>query len=75
MPARAEPAAGYIAPHFPYPDDNVLFTHRPLVSASKVIAPGGEQSTHRARIYQTTDNGATWSKLAGPVCRRAIIEN
>ena len=65
MPARAERAAGYIAPHFPFPDDNVLFTHRPLVSASKVIAPGGEQSTHRARIYQTTDNGATWSKLAG----------
>ena len=58
-------SSGYIAPHFPFPDDNVLFTHRPLVSASKVIAPGGEQSTHRARIYQTTDNGATWSKLAG----------
>ncbi len=58
-------SAGYIAPHFPYPDDNVMFSHRVLVSASKAIAPGGEQSTHRARIYQSTDNGANWSKLAG----------
>jgi hypothetical protein len=58
-------SSGYIAPHFPFPDDNVLFAHRLLVSPSKVIAPGGEQSTHRARIYQTTDNGANWNKLAG----------
>jgi hypothetical protein len=42
-----------------------MFSHRVLVSASKAIAPGGEQSTHRARIYQTTDNGTNWSKLAG----------
>ncbi len=56
---------GYIAPKFPYPDDNVMFTHRLLVSANKVIAPGGEQSNHQPRIYQTTDNGATWTKLAG----------
>ena len=55
---------GYISWHFPYPDDNVLFTHRLLVSANKVIAPGGEQSTHHPRIYQTTDNGANWTKLA-----------
>ncbi|HMJ06977.1 MAG TPA: hypothetical protein VK474_12025 [Chthoniobacterales bacterium] len=58
-------SSGYIAPQFPYPDDNVMFTHRALVSAAKVIAPGGEQSTHRARIYQTTNNGVTWTKLAG----------
>ncbi|MEO7317976.1 MAG: sialidase family protein, partial [Chthoniobacteraceae bacterium] len=57
-------STGYIAPHFPYPDDNVTFSHRMLISAGKVIAPGGEQSTHKARIYQTTDNGATWTKLA-----------
>lgn len=57
-------SSGYISWHFPYPDDNVLFTHRLLVGASKVIAPGGEQSTHRARLYQSTDNGANWSKLA-----------
>jgi hypothetical protein len=58
-------SSGYIAPHFPYPDDNVMFTHRALVSATKVIAPGGEQATHKARIYQTTNNGASWTKLAG----------
>jgi len=58
-------SSGYIAPHFPYPDDNVMFSHRVLVSATKAIAPGGEQSTHRARLYQTTDNGVNWSKLAG----------
>lgn len=57
-------SSGYIAPKFPYPDDNVMFTHRLLVSPTKVLAPGGEQNTHRARIYQTTDNGATWTKLA-----------
>jgi photosystem II stability/assembly factor-like uncharacterized protein len=57
-------SSGYISYHFPYPDDNVVFTHRALVSASKVIAPGGEQATHRARIYQSTDNGASWTKLA-----------
>ena len=57
-------STGYIAPQFPYPDDNVLFTHRPLISAGKVIAPGGEQSNHQARIYQTTNNGSTWTKLA-----------
>ena len=57
-------STGYIAPHFPYPDDNVTFSHRMLISAGKVIAPGGEQSTHKARIYQTTNNGASWTKLA-----------
>jgi hypothetical protein len=55
---------GYIAPHFPYPDDIVMFSHRVLISAGKVIAPGGEQGNHRARIYQTTDNGVNWTKLA-----------
>ncbi|HEX8680082.1 MAG TPA: hypothetical protein VF683_08990, partial [Chthoniobacterales bacterium] len=55
---------GYISYHFPYPDDNVVFTHRLLVSANKVIAPGGEQASHHPRIYQTTDNGANWTKLA-----------
>ncbi|MEA3213282.1 MAG: hypothetical protein QOE70_6339 [Chthoniobacter sp.] len=58
-------SSGYIAPRFPFPDDNVMFTHRLLISGSKVIAPGGEQSTHQARLYQTTDNGATWNKLSG----------
>ena len=58
-------SSGYIAPHFPYPDDIVMFSHRLLVSAGKVIAPGGEQSGHQARIYQTTNNGVTWTKLAG----------
>ena len=58
-------STGYIAPHFPYPEDTVMFTHRLLISANKVIAPGGEQSDHKARIYQTTDQGATWTKLAG----------
>ena len=58
-------SGGYIAPRFPFPDDNVMFAHRLLVSPGKVIAPGGEQSTHRPRIYQTTDDGATWTKLAG----------
>jgi xyloglucan-specific exo-beta-1,4-glucanase len=58
-------SSGYIAPQFPFPDDNVMFTHRLLISANKVIAPGGEQSTNRARLYQTIDNGATWTKLAG----------
>ncbi len=76
---RSGASSGYIAPHFPYPDDNVLFTHPPLVSAAKVIAPGGEQSTHRARIYQSTDNGANWTKLAAnglPTAdNREIIED
>ena len=57
-------STGYIAPHFPYPDDNVMFAHRVLISAGKVIAPGGEQATHKARIYQTTNNGVNWTKLA-----------
>ncbi|MEP6810836.1 MAG: hypothetical protein ABI992_11390, partial [Chthoniobacterales bacterium] len=72
-------SSGYIAPHFPYPDDNVMFTHRPLVSATKVIAPGGEQSNHQARIYQSTDNGVNWSKLTAtglPTANnREIIED
>ena len=56
-------SSGYISPHFPWPDDIVVFSHRLLIQNGKVIAPGGEQSTHRARIYQTTDNGQTWTKL------------
>ncbi len=71
-------SSGYIAPHFPYPDDNVLYTHRLLVSANKVIAPGGEQNTGRVRIYQTTDNGVNWSKLSATglptAANRELIE-
>lgn len=57
-------STGYIAPQFPFPDDNVVFSHRMLISAEKTIASGGEQATHKARIYQTINNGATWTKLA-----------
>ncbi len=58
-------STGYIAPHFPFPDDIVMFARRLLISPGKVIAPGGEQSGHQPRIYQTTNEGATWTKLAG----------
>jgi hypothetical protein len=72
-------SSGYISFHFPFPDDNVLYTHRLMVSANKVIAPGGEQSSAHPRIYQTTDNGATWTKLAASglpdAYGREILEN
>ena len=55
-----------------------MFTHRLLISAGKVIAPGGEQSGHRARIYQTTNDGVTWTKLPAnglpTTANREIIE-
>lgn len=58
-------SSGFILPHFPWPDDNVMFSHRPLVSSTgRILAPGGEQSTHQARIYQSTNNGSTWTKVA-----------
>lgn len=58
-------AAGFIYPHFKWPDDNIMFCHRPLVSGNRIIAPGGEQSTRKARMYVSYDQGATWTKLAG----------
>jgi hypothetical protein len=58
-------SAGFIMPHFPWPDDNVLFSHRPLISGTgRIIAAGGEQSTHQARIYLSNNHGATWTKIA-----------
>lgn len=58
-------SSGFIVRHFAWPDDNVMFSHRPLVnSAGRIIAPGGEQSGHQARIYKSTDDGATWTKIA-----------
>lgn len=58
-------AGGFIYPHFPWPDDNVMFSHRPLVNGARIIAPGGRQNTHQARLYVSYDHGATWGRLAG----------
>ncbi len=58
-------ASGFIYPNFKWPDDNIMFCHRPLASGNRIIAPGGEQATHKARLYVSQDQGATWSKLAG----------
>ncbi len=70
--------SGYIYPHFIYPDDNIMFSHRLLISAGQVIAPGGEQGSNGARIYKTTNHGATWTKLAAAglptAANRAIID-
>lgn len=58
-------SSGFILPHFKWPDDNVMFAHRPMVSSGgRIIAAGGEQSSHQARIYKSTNNGATWTKIA-----------
>lgn len=58
-------SSGFILPNFAWPDDNVMFSHRPLVNGSgRILAPGGEQSTHQARLYQSTNDGATWTKVA-----------
>lgn len=56
-------STGYISWHFPWPDDNVVFTRRPLVSPGKVLAPGGKQENDTPRLYQSLDRGATWTKL------------
>lgn len=55
-------SAGYIARHFPYPDDNLSFAHVAFGSGARIIAPGGEAMKHQARIYISEDKGATWMK-------------
>lgn len=60
-------AATMMTPAFPYPDDTVMFSHvaLPGANSSRVICPGGEQGTHRVRLYATSNDGTAWSKLAG----------
>ena len=55
-------SAGFIARHFPWPDDNLSFAHVAFGSESRIIAPGGEAMKHRARIYVSEDKGVTWEK-------------
>jgi len=55
---------GFVLPNFRYPDDEVMFSQRPIFSGTKIIAPGGEQGAHKARIFVTTNDGATWTKPA-----------
>ncbi|GAB4171533.1 MAG: hypothetical protein Fur0032_10800 [Terrimicrobiaceae bacterium] len=55
-------ADGFIYPHVAWPDDQIVFCHRPLPSNGRLLAPGGEQPTGKARIYQSNDDGLTWTK-------------
>ena len=57
-------SGGYIARHFPWPDDNLSFAHVAFGSGLRIIAPGGEAMKHRGRIYISNDKGATWEKRA-----------
>jgi len=57
-------SAGFIARHFPWPDDNLSFAHVAFGSGSRIIAPGGEAMKHRGRIYVSNDKGVTWEKRA-----------
>ncbi|MFO1523076.1 MAG: hypothetical protein U1G05_13750 [Kiritimatiellia bacterium] len=55
---------GFLGRRFPWPDDNVMFSHRPLVSGNRILAPGGEQGGGTPRLYVSTDNGTNWAKRA-----------
>lgn len=57
-------SAGYIAKHFPWPDDNVVFAHNAFGHGSRIIAPGGAAGgADEARIYLSKDDGISWSKM------------
>jgi len=57
-------ATGYIARHFPWPDDILSFAHTAFWSGNRIIAPGGEAINQNGRVYVSEDNGTTWNKRA-----------
>ena len=59
---RSGRAGGFIAHHFPYPDDNVVFSHTGFAIGNTVYAPGGDGESEKARLYFSGDRGGTWQK-------------
>ena len=54
----------FLGRHFAWPDDNIMFSHRPLITGDRILAPGGEQGGGTPRIYLSTNNGTNWTKRA-----------
>lgn len=56
---------GFVYPHFPWPDDNIMFTHAAWrVGTNRWLAFGGDQGSGLHRVYVTDNLGTNWSRLA-----------
>ena len=55
-------------PFFSWPSDIVMYSHRAMASyirgINRVIFPGGCELNNTARLYATTNDGASWYHLA-----------
>lgn len=55
-------------PFFQWPDDTIMYSHRAMAckinGINRVIFPGGCEMNDTARIYESTNDGAGWFKLA-----------
>ncbi len=71
-------------PFFPWPGDIVMYSHRPMAcytnGVNRAIFPGGCELNNSARIYMTTNDGASWyypamAGLATNVSNQEIVDN
>ena len=62
---RGARAFGQASQFFPFPDDIVIFAHSMIpVGDETLLGFGGAAFTQEPRIFESTDNGTTWSKRA-----------